>query len=123
MRFLPRMLLGLAVAVAPAQDRSAYNEALVRFNAYLWENRLSLADWCKADGLVREARSHYQFIVLNGGTGNPFTGKAQAKLRGDWKNKPSDADPEKWTKYREKLHEYFRELGSRAWRIHAAADK
>ncbi|HZL72032.1 MAG TPA: hypothetical protein VFC86_06210 [Planctomycetota bacterium] len=122
MKILPTVVMGLALA-APAQDRSAYNEALLRFNAYLWENRLSLADWCKANGLVREARGHYQFIVLNGGTGNPFTSKAQAKLRGDWKSKPSDANPEKWAKYRERLHEYFRELGTRAWRIHAAAEK
>ncbi|HKS15734.1 MAG TPA: hypothetical protein VJU16_00320, partial [Planctomycetota bacterium] len=116
-------LWAMTLLVVAAQDRAAYNEALLRLNTHLWEGRLALADWCKSNGLVREARGHYQFIVLNGGAGNPFTSKAQAKLKGDWKQKPSDANPEKWAKYREKLLEYFRELGTRAWRIHVAADK
>jgi len=119
--------LTLATALAPApvqaQDRSAYTEALLSLSQYLWDRRLSLADWCKSNGLVREARSHYQFIVLNAASGDPHKAKAQANLRGDWKNKPSETDPEKWSKYREKLHDYFRELGARAWRIHVAADK
>jgi len=129
MRFLSRFLITLAAiaAVAPArvhaQDRTAYNEALLNLSEYLWDRRLSLADWCKANGFVREARSHYQFIVLNAGPGHPFKAKAQARLRGDWKEKPNEIDPEKWAKYREKLQEYFKELGSRAWRIHRAADK
>jgi hypothetical protein len=124
MWILSGVLIGLAAASpAPAQDRSPYSEACLRFTEYLWERRISLADWCKSNGLVREARSHYQFIVLNGGAGNPYTAKAQGRLRGDWKDKPGEADPEKWGKYREKLHEYFQELGDRAWRIHVAADK
>ena len=125
MRSLFLALIGLAAvhAPAPAQDRPAYTEALLRMSEYLWERRMSLADWCKSNGLVREARSHYQFIVLNGGAGNPHTSQAERKLRGDWKNKPSEASPEKWTTYRGKLHDYFRELGDRAWRIHVAAAK
>lgn len=121
--------MGLAVVAvfapprAHAQDRSAYNDALLSLSTYLWDRRLSLADWCKSNGFVREARSHYQFIVLNAASGDPHKSKAQAKLRGDWKSKPSETDPEKWAKYREKLHRYFQELGDRAWRIHVAADK
>lgn len=112
-----------ALSLMGAQERSAYAEACLRFSEYLWERRMSLADWCKANGLVREARSHYQFIVLNGGAGNPAASQATRKLKGDWKNKPGEADPEKWKLYREKLHEYFQELGTRAWRIHVAAEK
>jgi hypothetical protein len=129
MRILFRVLIGLAsaAALAPpraqAQDRSAYNEALLHLSQYLWDRRLSLADWCKSSGFIREARSHYQFIVLNAAAGDPHKSKAQARLRGDWKGKPSETDPEKWSKYREKLHDYFRELGARAWRIHLAAGK
>jgi hypothetical protein len=122
-----KTLFTLAVlwaVIAPApQDRAAYNEALVSWSQYLWDRRLSLADWCKSNGFVREARGHYQFIVQNTQTGDPHKSKAQARLRGDWKNKPSETDPEKWAKYREKLHEYFRELGARGWRIHVAAEK
>lgn len=129
MKSLSRLALGLAAvaALAPirvnAQDRSAYSEALLSLSTYLWDRRISLADWCKSNGFVREARGHYQFIVLNGGAGNPSVSQAQRKLKGDWKNKPNESDPEKWAKYREKLHEYFQELGARAWRIHVAAEK
>src|SRR5262245_53657470 len=112
-----------ATPPAGAQERSAYTQALLRLNTQLWDARIDLAVWCKSNGLVREARGHYQFIVLNGGAGNPYTSKAQARLRGDWKNKAGEADPEKWIRYREKLHEYFRELGDRSWRIHLAAEK
>src|SRR5688572_5292397 len=129
MNGISRLLLGLAVVAvlapprAHAQDRATYNEALLSFSTYLWDRRLSLADWCKSNGFVREARGHYQFIVLNAASGDPHKSKAQAKLRGDWKDKPSETDPEKWKTYREKLHEYFKELGERAWRIHVAAEK
>src|SRR5262245_19371018 len=123
MRFpLFALLVAIATGFAP-QDRSAYNDALLSLSTYLWDRRLSLADWCKSNGFVREARSHYQFIVLNAASGDPHRSKAQARLKGDWKSKPSETDPEKWKAYREKLHDYFRELGDRAWRIHAAADK
>src|SRR5258705_2092340 len=111
MKYAPRLMLGLALATAlapapaQAQDRSAYTEALLSLSQYLWDRRLSLADWCKSNGFVREARSHYQFIVLNAAAGDPHKAKAQASLRGDWKNKPSETDPEEWSKYRERLHD------------------
>src|SRR5690349_14212360 len=117
------LAVGTTASLAPAQDKAAYNDALLSLSTYLWDRRLSLADWCKANGFVREARGHYQFIVLNAVAGDPHRSKAQAKLKGDWKNKPSETNAEKWKEYREKLHGYFEELGARAWRIHVAADK
>src|SRR5262245_26948653 len=114
-RLLGAAAVALAVAAGPAQERSAYLEANVRMSSHLWDGRLALAEWCKSNGLLREAKSHYQFIVLNGGAGNPAVGKAKAKLKGDWTKKPSESSGEKWVQYREKLHEYFRELGDRAW--------
>jgi len=123
MKLLPSLVLGLAALIPAPQDKAAYNEAVLSFSQYLWDRRLSLADWCRSNGFIREARGHYQFIVANTASGDPHKSKAQAKLKGDWKNKPSETDPEKWTKYREKLHEYFRELGAKAWRAHSAADK
>ena len=117
-----RILFVVLALVPLPQDRKAYTDAMVRVNTHFWDGRLDLADWCKENGLFREARGHYQFLIQNG-AGNPYATKAQNRLKGDWKAKPNAADPEKWKTYRQRLLEYFTDLGSRAWRVHTAAEK
>ena len=115
-------LLLVALLLVPLQDRKAYTEAMVRVNTHFWEGRLDLADWCRQSGLHREARGHYQFLIQNGGT-NPYAARSKTALKGAWSSKPNSATPDIGKTYRERLEEYFKDLGSRAWRVHVAADK
>lgn len=105
------------------QEKTEYLNAYGKLGIYLCEQRLSLGDWCRKNGLPREAKIHFQFIADKIPSPNPYRGAALNRLQGSWKKDPNTATPEKRAEYRKRLLAYFQGVGDRCWTVYQAAKK
>jgi len=105
-------MVTLLLAVLLAQDaKSQYADASVRMNKQVWEGKLDIADWCKANGLPGEAAAHYRFVKERISGTHPYKTRAEKALSGSWKGKPDTAEAKARETYAKKCADYVRKAG------------